>query len=235
LAVIPARGGSRGVPRKNLRTISGRTLVRLAVEAARSATLVDRIIGSTDDAEIADELRASGAEVPGLRPSHLAADDTPDPPVFLHVLEVLAETGYRPDIVVNVRPTAPLRTGADIDGAVGTLLDTPSARSVKTVSLASDHPYKMWTLRDDGLLDPLLPEWLARHDGNPDVPRQVLPAVYRSSGAVDVVWTAALQETGMFHPGPVAAYLVDASTDIDIDTADDLSLAEHLMQGGEHG
>jgi len=231
LAVVPARGGSKGLPKKNLRDVGGQSLVARAVGAAREAQQVSRVVGSTDDPEIAEALRAAGAEVPWLRPAELAADDTPDVPVFLHVLEALESEGYRPDIVVNVRPTAPLRTGLDIDAALGALLAAPTARSVKCVSEVSDHPYKMWTLGDDGLLQALLPEWHARFGGNPDVPRQLLPPVYRSSGAVDAVWVSALKETGMFHPGPVVGYVLAHARDIDIDDLDDLEEAARLLEG----
>lgn len=235
LAVVPARGGSKGLPGKNLRTLGGRPLVAWAVDAARGARRVSRVVGSTDDEEIARALREAGAEVPSLRPTELAGDDVPDAPVFLHVLEILESEGFVPDIVVNVRPTAPLRTSADVDGAIDTLIKTPAARSVKAVSQPDHHPYKMWTAGEGGLLEPLLPQWLAEHGGDPDVPRQRLPRVYRSSGAVDAVWVDALKETGMFHPGPVAAFELDAALDIDIDTLDDFRRVEEILQGGSRG
>jgi N-acylneuraminate cytidylyltransferase len=235
LAIIPARGGSKGVPGKNLRVIAGKTLVARAVEAAERATLVGRVVGSTDVDDIASEFERAGAQVV-RRPPELAGDDVPDPPVFLHALAELERLdGYRPDIVVNVRPTAPLRTADHIDGALRTLLSTPAARSVKAVTVASEHPYKMWTLRPDGMLDPLLPAWQAAHGGNPDVPRQLLPTVYRSSGAVDAVWVSTLNETGMFHPGPVVAYVLDRDLDVDVDTMDDLRRAESLLKGAGRG
>src|SRR2546421_5982996 len=115
LAVVPARGGSKGLPRKNLALIGDTTLVALAVAAARGARHVSRVVGSTDDDEIAAELTRAGAEVPFLRPVELAGDTVSDPRVFLHALDALAAHGYQPGIVVNVRPTAPLRTAADID------------------------------------------------------------------------------------------------------------------------
>ena len=233
LAIIPARGGSKGLAGKNLRTIGGRSLTAWAVQAALNATSVGRVVGSTDDEAIAAEFRRSGAEVPFLRPATLAGDDVEDAPVFLHALEVLSTEGYEPDIVVNVRPTAPLRTASDIDAAVNVLQSTASARSVKSVSEVSEHPYKMWTVPDTEtqLLKPLLPEWLAAHGGNPDVPRHWLGTVYRSSGAVDAVWAMVLKETGMFHPGPVVAHVIEPARDIDIDTLADLQRAEALLTG----
>lgn len=219
--------------RKNLRPVGGRSLVAWAAHAALAARTVGRVVGSTDDEAIANELRRCGAEVPFLRPTELAGDDVEDAPVFLHALEVLATRGYEPDIVVNVRPTAPLRTASDIDAAVNVLRSTSGARSVKSVSEVSEHPYKMWTLSAAApqVLEPLLPEWLATLGGNPDAPRQRLRPVYRSSGAVDAVWADVLKETGMFHPGPIAAHIVDSARDIDIDTLADLQRAEALLTG----
>lgn len=225
LAVIPARGGSRALPGKNLRHIAGRTLVGRAVDAARQAALVNRTIGSTDDPAIADEMRAAGAEVLSLRPAALALDLVPDAPVFLQVLDELLEKGYEPDVVVNVRPTAPLRTGADIDGAVRLLLGNTGATSVKSVSAVKEHPYKMWTLRDDGVLEPVTPHWRVLYDNDPDVPRQQLPDTYRSNGAVDAVRVAALRATGRFHPGPVLAYVMPAARAVDVDDEQDLAAA----------
>jgi CMP-N-acetylneuraminic acid synthetase len=234
LAVIPARGGSKGLPGKNLREVAGRSLVARAVDAARTSRMVTRVLGSTDDTAIAAAMRQAGAEVPVMRPAELAADDTPDAPVFLHVLEVLGNDGYRPDIVVNVRPTAPLRTGADIDAALELLVQHRDARSVKSVSDVSEHPYKMWTLGPDGIAHPLLPSWHAQHHGDPDVSRHALPQVHRSNGAVDAVWATALLKTGMFHPGPVVAYVMDATRSVDVDVEQDLDRAEGALTG-EHG
>jgi CMP-N-acetylneuraminic acid synthetase len=229
LAVIPARGGSKGLPGKNLRTVAGRTLVERAIDAAREASSVGRVVGSTDDPEIAAVMRAAGAEVPSLRPAELAADDTPDAPVFLHVLDELEATGYRPEIVVNVRPTAPLRNAADIDAAVAILLERTDCQSVKSVCLVQEHPYKMWTIAD-GVLAPLLPAWHERVGGEVDVARQHLPAVHRSNGAVDAVRCGALRAAGTFHPGRVAAYVMDRTRSVDVDSADDLYVAEQRLR-----
>lgn len=229
LAVVPARAASKGLARKNLREIGGRSLVAWAVEAARDARLVDRVVGSTDSEEIAEALEKAGADVPVLRPAALAGDDAPDPPVFLHVLDVLAGLGYEPDVVVNVRPTAPLRTGADIDAAVQLLLSCPAARSVKSVSAVTEHPYKMWAVAADGFLEPILPAWHQRFGGDPDIARQRLPVVYRSDGGVDAVWVSVLRETGAFHPGPVAAYVMDPARALDIDDEEDVLVAAHRL------
>lgn len=228
LAVIPARGGSKGIPDKNLRHVGGISLVGRAVRAALGAAHVTRVLGSTDSATIADEMRAAGAEVPFLRPAELAADDTPDAPVFRHAIEHLAAEGYQPDIVVNVRPTAPLRTAAHIDGALQVLVDAPNAASVKSVCLASEHPYKMWLMGDD-VLEPVLPGMRARFGGDPDIARQRLPLVYKSNGAVDAVRVEAFLAGGHFHPGVVVPFVMDDETSVDIDVEADLVNVEALI------
>src|SRR5678816_951191 len=119
LAIVPARGGSKGIPRKNVRLIGGHPLIAYSIAAGLAAEHVDRVLVTTDDAEIADVARLYGADVPFRRPVELAADDTPDLPVFLHALEWLdREEGYRPEIIVHLRPTSPLRQVADIDEAI---------------------------------------------------------------------------------------------------------------------
>jgi CMP-N,N'-diacetyllegionaminic acid synthase len=234
LAVIPARGGSKGIPRKNLRTVGGLSLVEHAVRSARAAATVTRIVGSTDDEEIAAALRAAGAEVPFLRPPLLATDTTPDAPVFLHALDALAEIdSYLPSLVVNLRPTAPLRTGAHIDDTVQALLDDPACESSRTVSVVTEHPYKMWTSAD-GRLTPLLPSWHEEHDGDPDVARQLLPPVLRSNGMVDVVRVAALRSTGRFHPGMIAGVVIDDVAIVDIDDEADLRRAEAAINDDQN-
>ena len=119
LVVVPARGGSRGIPRKNLVEVGGRSLVRWAVDAGLESRRARRVLVSPDDAEIAAEARSAGAEVPFVRPAELAADDTPDLPVFQHALAWLdREEGYRPELVVHLRPTSPVRRPGLVDAAI---------------------------------------------------------------------------------------------------------------------
>jgi CMP-N-acetylneuraminic acid synthetase len=165
LAIIPARGGSKGIPRKNIRLFAGYPLIAWSIAAARQARLVTRTIVSTDDAEIAAVAREYGAEVPFLRPSELAQDQTPDWPVFEHALRWLDEhEGYRPQIVVQLRPTSPIRPPWCVDEAVRILLDHPDADCVRGVVPAGQNPFKMWRMdAQTGRLQPLLnPAWRGR-------------------------------------------------------------------------
>ncbi len=155
LALIPARGGSKSIPRKNIRPFAGHPLIAYSIAAGLAAELVTRVIVSTDDEEIAAVARRYGAEAPFLRPAELAQDHTPDLPVFQHALEWLAEhEGYQPEIVVQLRPTSPFRRVAHIDQAMYRLLEQPEADSVRTVCVPFQNPFKMWRIGPDGLMQP---------------------------------------------------------------------------------
>jgi CMP-N,N'-diacetyllegionaminic acid synthase len=229
LAVVPARGGSKGIPRKNLQLLAGRPLVAHAVETGLAAApLVSRVVCSTDDPDIAAVARDAGAEVPFLRPSELAQDDSEDWPVFVHVLNWLEQhEGWLPDLIVNLRPTSPMRTPQHVVGAIGLLLET-GADSVKAVCLARQHPHKMWLRQSDGRVEPYLktPFRLSR---GPDVPRAELEDVYWQNGVVDVTRREVILERGVMIGPRVAGLVTRPEGSIDIDTPLDLALAELLF------
>jgi len=228
LAVVPARGGSKGIPRKNLQLLGGRPLVAHAVATGLAARRVDRVLCTTDDAEIADAARAAGAEVPFLRPAELARDASEDWPVFMHVLEWLdRHAGWRPDLIVNLRPTSPLRTPRHVDDAIQLLLDT-GADSVKAVCLARQHPHKMWLRQADGGIEPYLktPMRLSR---GPDVPRAELEDIYWQNGVVDVTRREVILEQRVMIGRRVAGLVTEPADSIDIDTPLDLALAELVL------
>jgi N-acylneuraminate cytidylyltransferase len=228
LVLVPARGGSRGLPRKNLHLLAGKPLVVHAVETGRAAALVDRVVCSTDDPEIAQAAHSAGAEVPFLRPADLAQDTTEDWPVFAHALEWLQQhDGWLPEVVVNLRPTSPLRRPEHVDAAIRLLGDT-GAESVKSVCLARQHPHKMWRLGADRMLEPFLttPFRLAR---GPDVPRAELEDVYWQNGVVDATRRSVILEQRVMIGRRVAGLLTDPSESIDVDGPLDLALAELLL------
>jgi CMP-N-acetylneuraminic acid synthetase len=147
LALVPARGGSKGLPRKNVLPLGGHPLIAWSIAAGLQAKTVHRTVCSTDDPEIAEVAARYGAEVPFMRPAELAQDDTLDLPVFQHALEWLErEQGWRADVVVQLRPTSPLRFPGQVDAAVRMLLDDPQATGVRTVIPAPANPYKMWLM-----------------------------------------------------------------------------------------
>jgi CMP-N-acetylneuraminic acid synthetase len=229
LALVPARGGSKGIPRKNLQVLAGRPLVAHAVAAGLEASLVSRVVCSTDDEEIAEAARHSGADVPFLRPANLAADTAEDWPVFVHALAWLEQhDGWVPDLIVNLRPTSPMRTSEHVDSAIQLLLET-GADSVKAVCLARQHPHKMWLRQPDGLIEPFVASQF-RLERGPDVPRAELEDVYWQNGVVDVTRREIILDRGVMI-GPRVAGLITAPEDsIDIDTPLDLALAELLFE-----
>jgi CMP-N-acetylneuraminic acid synthetase len=228
LAVVPARGGSKGIPRKNLQMLAGKPLVAHAVESGLAATLVTRVLCSTDDPAIADAARAAGAEVPFLRPPELAQDTSEDQPVFEHALRWLeAHDGWQPDLVVNLRPTAPLRRVEHVDAAIRLLLET-GVDSVKSVSLARQHPHKMWRMRADQHLEPYLSSAF-RLERGPDVPRAELEDVYWQNGVVDVTRRSVILDERRMIGRRVAGLVTDPADSIDLDTPLDLLVAEALI------
>ncbi|MFN0071862.1 MAG: cytidylyltransferase domain-containing protein [Chloroflexota bacterium] len=228
LGIIPARGGSKGVPRKNLRELGGRPLIRWSIDSANASRLLDRCIVSTDDPEIAEAARSFGAEVPFLRPAEFAQDDTPDLPVFLHALRWFDEyEEYRPDAIVHLRPTLPFRPVGLIDAVIERLLST-GADCVKSVVPVEQHPHKMWRLAD-GLLHPFQDTPLWRQVG-PDYPRQKLETVYWSAGLVDAIRRETVLDRESTVGDRVVAFPVDPEFLIDLDTERDFLIAEALLQ-----
>lgn len=229
LAVVPARGGSKGIPRKNLQLLGGRPLVAHAVDAGvRAMPLVSRVVCSTDDPEIAAAASAAGAEVPFLRPAELAQDTTEDWPVFVHLLDWLEQhDGWVPELIVNLRPTSPLRSPRHVTDAIQLLIQT-GADSVKAVCLARQHPHKMWLRQKDGEIEPFLktPFRLSR---GPDVPRAELEDVYWQNGVVDVTRLEVVREQRVMIGHHVAGLVTRPEESIDIDTPLDLALAELLL------
>ncbi len=228
LALVPARGGSKGIPRKNLQLLAGKPLVVHAIETGLAARLVSRVVCSTDDEEIAEIARQAGAEVPFRRPPELAQDVSEDWPVFVHALEWLErEEGWRPDLIVNLRPTSPLRRPRHVDEAIELLLRT-GADSVKAVCLARQHPHKMWLRGDDGSMEPFLKTKL-RLERGPDVPRAQLQEVYWQNGIVDVTRREVIFEQRTVIGARVAGLVIEPADSIDIDGPLDLALAELLL------
>lgn len=227
LAIITARGGSKSIPRKNIKMLAGKPLIVWTIQAARSSTLLDRVIVSTDDSEIAAISSAAGAEVPFLRPAKLALDETPSLPVLQHAVRWLeANENFHPDLVVTLQPTSPLRRAEHIDEAIALELET-NADAVVSVSRAPS------------------PFWMKRLEGNrvfpfmPDAPeytrRQDLPPVYRVNGAVYVTRYKVLMEQNRIQGHDTRAIVMDDESSIDVDTLLDFKFAELVLKqrGGE--
>ncbi len=207
LALIPARGGSKGIPRKNLLPLAGKPLIAYAIGHAKASSSINRCIVSTDDAEIAAAACEYGAEVPFMRPPEYAQDLSPDIDVFRHALSWLREhENYVPDFVVHLRPTGPIRRAALIDSAISQLRDHPEADSLRSVMRPIQTPYKMWRIEGD-CLEPLLR--VPGMDDCQSVPRQMLPEVYWQNGYVDVVRPRAVLEMNSMWGRKALPFVVD--------------------------
>lgn len=217
LAVIPARGGSKGVPGKNIRDLAGKPLIAWTVEAAQASTLIDRVIVTTDSPRILEVATAFGADAPFLRPAELSQDDTPGAAPFLHALAEVP--GY--DIAVLLQPTSPLRSAEDIDGCVRLCFEN-DAGPVLSVTEVTKHPAWMFSL-PQGRFEPILPE-LAKVDR-----RQDLPKVYSLNGAIYTVPVSRFLQEGALMVPDSAAYVMPSDRSVDIDTEFDFAIAEFLM------
>lgn len=232
LAIIPARGGSKSIPRKNARLFAGQPLLAFSIAAAQQADAVTRILISTDDAEMAEMARQLGAEAPFLRPTEIAQDSTLDLPVFQHALQWLAKNeGYKPDIVVQLRPTSPLRPPGLVDEAVRLLLAHPKADSVRGVVPSGQNPHKMWTFSAGGPMQPLLK---AKGVAEPyNAPRQKLPATYWQTGHIDAIRAATILKKNSMSGEEIWPLVIDPRYAVDIDTLNDWRRGEWLATSGE--
>lgn len=235
LALIPARGGSKSIPRKNIRPLAGHPLIAYSIAAGLASETVTRVILSTDDEEIAAIARQYGAETPFMRPAEISLDNTPDLPVFQHALHWLAEhEGYQPEIVVQLRPTSPLRRTRHIDEAVYQLIAHPEADAVRTVCVPFQNPFKMWRIGPDGFMQPFV-----GHIGNVsykepyNMPRQLLPDVYWQTGYVDAVRADTILSKDSMTGDRILPLIIDPGEWIDIDSPDDWRWAERLLESGE--
>lgn len=220
LTLIPARGGSKGLPGKNIRPFLGKPLISHSIDAARESGLAGRIVVSTDDPEIAAVALSCGAEVPFLRPSEIAGDASPVLAAALHALDWwTTQYGGDPRWLLLLQPTSPLRTAADILQAFEQL-QSADADAVVSVTEAKSHPHWVKTLDDRGFLKPFV-----QGQSSP-ARRQDLPPAYALNGMLYLVRVAALREEGAFCPRRSLPLPVPASRAIDIDSEHDFLIAE---------
>ncbi len=215
IALIPARGGSKSIPLKNIKLFCGKPLIVHSIEAALACPSINRTIVSTDSDKIAGISRDAGADVPFLRPEEHSQDDTPDLPVFIHCLEWLKRhEDYEPDIIVHLRPTSPLRTAEMIEKAIQALVDDPEADAVRAVCEPSQNPFKMWEIGKDGFMSPLVKTNITEQYNQP---RQKLPMVYWQNGYIDVTRRRTLLEKNSMTGDKIKPLIVENSDIIDID------------------
>jgi CMP-N,N'-diacetyllegionaminic acid synthase len=223
LAVVPARAGSKGVPGKNERPLAGKTLVARAAEAARASGVVERAVLSTDSERIAELGREAGLEVPFLRPAELAADDSPMQPVIEHALLEVERGGFRPDAVLVLQPTAPLRTGDHVARAVR-LLEETGADSVVSVVEIPRHLSPQYAMRISGdRLEAFLPE------GAGITRRQDVEPAYSRDGTVYLVRRDVLVVRHDLYGADCRPLVLDAAESVNIDSPEDWAAAEALL------
>lgn len=218
LGIIPARGGSKGIPRKNIQELGGKPLIAWTIEAAKGALCIDRIIVSTEDEEIAAFARALGAEVPFIRPLELAADDTPGIDPIHHAIKELP--GF--DWALMLQPTSPFRTSSDIDG-IFNYCQAHAAPSAVSVCEAGKHPYWMYQRDEMDRLQPVIA-------GRPEIARrQDLPSVYALNGALYLGQTDWLLKHKGFVGQETIGYVMPGERSLDLDTVQDWEWAEYLL------
>lgn len=223
VALIPARGGSKGIPRKNLALLAGKPLIAWTIDAARQCAGIDRVIVSTEDEEIASACRGLGAEVPFLRPAALAEDASPAIDAVLHALNwMMKEMPEPPTHLLFLQPTSPLRTADDL-ARVLEIARTPDADGVVSVSPVHDHPYWTKTIDRAGNLSDFLPQDLKA------TRRQDLPEVFAVNGAIYLARIDVIRDRQTFYTGQTKAYVMPPERALDIDTPWDLHLANLIL------
>ncbi len=222
VAIIPARGGSKGVPKKNIRPLAGKPLIHYTIDAAKKSFYIDQIIVSTDDNEIASVASTAGVIII-KRPPELAGDESPTIDAILHTLDVCSKQSLEADVVVLLQPTSPLRTSIDIDEAVALYLEG-DCESVISVAESAHPPYWNMILKD-GYLQPLFgPESLTNR-------RQDFPKTYLPNGAIYVASPSILKKYRTFYTPKTKPYYMSQEKSLDIDSEIDLLIAETIING----
>lgn len=226
IAIIPARGGSKSIPGKNIKLLNHIPLIAYSIAAALHTPLIDRVIVSTDDPEIAKIAERWGAEVPFLRPEELAQDHTTDLPVFQHTIKWLEDhEGYKPDIIVQLRPTSPFRPTGSIENAIHVLTEG-QFDSVRSITPSGQNPYKMWKIKDKEIA-PILP---SEFEEPYNMPRQKLPPTYWQTGHIEVIHRDTIIEKNSMTGSSVAPFIIESRYSIDLDTHEQWLLAEYAIR-----
>ena len=230
VTVIPARGGSKSIPRKNIISLGGYPLIKYTIDYSLKSELISKTIVSTDDQEIAKTAIKYGAEVPFIRPSELAEDDVPDYPVMLHALtEVEKNIESNVDIIILLRPTSPLRPEGLIERGVDIMKNNPEATSVRAVTSSKEHYFRQWkkdqkyivTVKDtDSVVEPY------------NIPRQFLPESYFQTVDIELIRRKTLI-SGSVSGNYVMPLVIDSDSVYDIDNLSDLILAEKKFGDNE--
>ena len=226
IAIIPARGGSKGIPKKNIININEKPLIQYTIEVAKESKFIDRVIVSTDDSEIREIAEKLGAEVPFIRPAGLAKDDTPTFPVIKHALKWLKENeNYMPELIVLLEPTFPLRTVEKVDEAIKVISSNKEADSLRGVCEPFQNPFKMW-VPCGKYLEPLIKEKEILYEK----PRQNLKKVFWQNGYIYVSKYKTIMDKKSLHGEKILPFILSKNNFIDIDTEEDLKLMKCYLE-----
>lgn len=232
IGIIPARGGSKSIPRKNIRLLAGKPLIAWTIEEAKKSKYINRLIVSTDDPEIAEISRSYGAEIPFFRPAEISQDLSKDIEWLEHAIDFLKQSeGYESDIIVRLPPTSPLRIAGDIDHGIATLMEHSDADASRAICESPKHPYKMWKVpANNPYLESFLSEAFTGFVDAHNLPRQIFPKVYVHTGAVDVIRPNTIRTQKSSSGKKCAYFFMPSERSVNIDSHLDFDFAEFLMQ-----
>jgi len=224
LAVITARGGSKGIPRKNIKNLHDKPLIAWTIDIAKQSKAITHLIVSTDDKEIAKIAKQYGAQVPFIRPARLAQDSTPHLPVMQHAIHFMEKKlNCIFDYVVILQPTSPFRTVEDLDKTIKKLIKKNADSAVSLVKVEENHPVKIKKIKDGKVL----PYCMKEKEG---IRRQDLPVAYKRSGAVYAIKRDLIIKENKLYGNNIVGYIVPKERSIDIDTPLDWVQAEHMLR-----
>ena len=225
VTIIPARGGSKSLPKKNIRLLNNKPLLCYSVDYSKKCTLVNKTIVTTDSQEIADIAKKCGADVPFLRPLKFSQDDTRDYPFMRHALDYFESIGEIYDIYILLRPTSPIRPKGIIEKAIKILEDNPLATSIRSVAKIKEHPYRAWEVSETGSIQGFLKDVNESYN----IPRQELPNVYFQTGDIEVINRKTLLN-GSVSGNNVYPLVIKYDEMVDIDEINDFKKAEAILK-----
>ncbi len=225
IVIIPARSGSKSLPKKNVLPLNGKPMLCYSVSYGINCNAVDKVVVSTDSEEFAEVAKGCGAEVPFIRPAELAEDNTRDYPVMRHAMDYFESIGEVYDVYILLRPTSPLRPQGLIEKAIDIMIKNPTASSVRTVAKIKEHPYRAWNIKEDGSMS----GFVADVEESYNIPRQELPEVYFQTGDLEAVRRETLLN-GSVSGDNIFPLVIDYEDMVDIDHKNDLNKAEARLK-----
>ena len=225
LAIIPARGGSKGIPRKNIKLLAGKPLIAWTIEEAKKSKYIDKTIVSTDSQEIADIAIKYGAEIPFIRPTELAKDETSSSEVIVHAIKWFEKNqNQKFNMLVLLQPTSPFRNVKHIDSTLEIFSSSPNSKSLVSIKEVDENPYWMKIIDEDHYLKNFILKQ------NNFTRRQDLPKVYILNGAIYIMRIADFMNYKSFDVDNTIPFIMDKKTSIDIDVEEDFVLAENFVK-----